>query len=388
MDDLIQRLRKEHQAVFGVEPAVVAYAPGRVEILGNHTDYNEGFVLSAAIDAGIAFGLSPADEDACTLRAADFGESVRFQAVNPGRTDRERWSNYPRGVLAFLRERYGFRPRGFQGTFCGDIPVAAGLSSSAALEISSGLAFSAFHGIVAEKLALAKIGQRAEHEFAGVRCGLLDQISSLFGREQALVFTDFRSLEADTVSLPQGTAFLIADTGVKHTLVDSEYNERRRRCEEAAAAFRRILGPGIAALRDVTRADMMKYRDRLDPDVWKRAAHPVGENERVLTGAEALKRGDAAAFGRLMFESHESSRKYFENSCPELDALVEAAGKIQGVLGARLSGGGFGGSAVVLVEKDRSPAIAASLASAYAAARGRRLEPRVVLPSAGARLVT
>jgi len=145
MDDLIQRLRKEHQAVFGVEPAVVAYAPGRVEILGNHTDYNEGFVLSAAIDAGIAFGLSPADEDACTLRAADFGESVRFQAVNPGRTDRERWSNYPRGVLAFLRERYGFRPRGFQGTFCGDIPVAAGLSSSAALEISSGLAFSAFH---------------------------------------------------------------------------------------------------------------------------------------------------------------------------------------------------------------------------------------------------
>jgi len=221
-----------------------------------------------------------------------------------------------------------------------------------------------------------------------VRCGLLDQISSLFGREQALVFTDFRSLEADTVSLPQGTAFLIADTGVKHTLVDSEYNERRRRCEEAAAAFRRILGPGIAALRDVTRADMIKYRDRLDPDVWKRAAHHVGENERVLTGAEALKRGDAAAFGRLMFESHESSRKYFENSCPELDALVEAAGKIQGVLGARLSGGGFGGSAVVLVEKDRSPAIAASLASAYAAARGRRLEPRVVLPSAGARLVT
>ena len=353
MNDLIDKIRSQHRSHHGCEPEIVAYAPGRVEILGNHTDYNEGFVLSAAIDAGIAFGLSPVEDEVCTLYAADLEESVRFQAVDPGRTDKERWSNYPRGVLTFLQERYGFRPKAFAATLAGDIPVAAGLSSSAALEIASALAFSAFHGISPEKIALAKIGQKAEHEFAGVRCGLLDQISSLFGREQALVFTDFRSLDVETVSLPEGTAFLIADTGIKHTLVASEYNERRLRCEQAAEAFRRILGPRVRSLRDVAWADMVKYRDRLDPAVWKRAAHPVGENERVLAGVAALKHGETAAFGRLMFESHESSRKYFENSCPELDTLVETAGKTPGIYGARLSGGGFGGSIVALVETGR-----------------------------------
>ena len=387
MNELIARLRDQHRSFHGREPEIVAYAPGRVEILGNHTDYNEGFVLSAAIDAGIAFGLSPVEDDVCTLVAADLEESVCFQAVDPGRTDKERWSNYPRGVLTFLRERYGFRPRGFRGTLSGDIPIAAGLSSSAALEIASGLAFSALHGISPEKIALAKIGQKAEHEFAGVRCGLLDQISSLFGREHALVFTDFRSLDVDTVPLPEGTAFMIADTGVKHTLVDSEYNERRRRCEQAAEAFSRILGPRVKSLRDVTWADLLRYRDRLDPAVWKRAAHPVGENERVLAGVAALKQGEAVEFGRLMFASHESSRKYFENSCSELDTLVEAARHIPGVMGARLSGGGFGGSIVALIETERAPAIAEALASAYAAAHGRLIKPRLVVPSAGARMI-
>ena len=387
MKDLIDKVRSRHLSFHGREPEIVAYAPGRVEILGNHTDYNEGFVLSAAIDAGIAFGLSPAEDDVCTLVAADLEESVRFQAVDPGRTDKERWSNYPRGVLTFLREKYAFRPRGFEGTFCGDIPMAAGLSSSAALEIASGLAFSAFHGISPEKISLAKIGQKAEHEFAGVRCGLLDQISSLFGREQALVFTDFRSLAVDTVPLPEGTAFMIADTGVKHTLVDSEYNERRQRCEQAAEAFRRILGPRVRSLRDVAWADVVKYRDRLDPAVWNRAAHPVGENKRVLAGVAALKRGETAAFGRLMFESHESSRKYFENSCPELDTLVEATSKISGIYGARLSGGGFGGIIVALIEKERAAAVAEALTAAFVSVYGRRIKPRVVIPSAGARII-
>ncbi|MCX6565712.1 MAG: galactokinase [Candidatus Aminicenantes bacterium] len=387
MNDLIDRLRTEHRSFHGRDPEIIAYAPGRVEILGNHTDYNEGFVLSAAIDAGIAFGLSPAEDDVCTLVAADLRESVQFQSIDPGRTDKERWSNYPRGVLTFLQERYDFRPKGFLGTLSGDIPMAAGLSSSAALEIASGLAFSAFHGISPEKIELAKIGQKAEHEFAGVRCGLLDQISSLFGREHALVFTDFRSLDVDTVSLPEGTGFMIANTEVKHTLVDSEYNERRQRCEQAAAAFARILGPRVNSLRDVAWADMLKYRDRLDPAVWKRAAHPVGENERVLAGVAALKRGETAAFGRLMFESHESSRTLFENSCPELDTLVEAARNISGVYGARLSGGGFGGSIVALIETGRAPAIAKALISAFASAYNRKISPRVVVPSAGARII-
>jgi len=387
MNELLARLREKHHAAFGTDPEIIAYAPGRVEILGNHTDYNEGDVLSAAIDAGIAVGLSPAEGDTCELYAADLEERVRFQAVEPGRTDKERWSNYARGVLTFLSERYRLQPRAFNGTLAGDIPIAAGLSSSAALDIASGLAISALHRIVPEKIELAKIGQKAEHEFAGVNCGLLDQISSLFGQEQALVFTDFRTLEVDAVPLPKGVAFMIADTGVKHTLVDSEYNERRQRCEQAASAFARILGPRVKALRDVTWAEMLQYRDRLDPAVWKRAAHPVGEDERVLAGVTALKQGEAVEFGRLMYASHESSRIYFENSCSELDVLVNAARRIPGIMGARLSGGGFGGSIVALIEKDRAPAIAKALSSAYEDAFGRRIEPRVVVPSAGARLI-
>lgn len=387
MHALVEHISARHRAAYGLEPSVLAYAPGRVEILGNHTDYNEGFVLSAAVDAGIAFALTPVEGDVCTLMSADFGETVHFQAIEPGRTDAHRWSNYSRGVLTFLRERYGFRPRAFAATQAGDIPVAAGLSSSAALEISSGLAFSSFFGVTPEKIELAKIGQRAEHEFAGVRCGLLDQISSLFGRDQSLVLIDFRSLEVSAVPLPDGLAFMVADTGVKHTLVDSEYNERRERCEQAAAALARILGPRVKALRDVSREEMKLYRDRLGPAVWKRAAHPVGENERVTAGTVALRAGQGEVFGRLMFESHESSRTLFENSCPELDALVEAARTIPGVYGARLSGGGFGGSIVALIETKKAAAVSEGFAASYRRAFGRTLAPRVIIPSAGARLV-
>jgi galactokinase len=387
MDALISKLRRRHRGHFGIEPVLVAYAPGRVEILGNHTDYNEGFVLSAAIDAGIAVGLNPSGTPDSTLFAADFDESVRFPAGLPGRTDKERWSNYPRGVYALLQEKYGFEPQGFLATLAGDIPMGSGLSSSAALEIASGMAFAAFHGLSPEKLDLARIGQKAEHEYAGVRCGLLDQISSLFGRAHGLVFTDFRSLKVETVPLPPGHAFLIANTAVKHALVDSEYNERRLRCEQAAAYFARVLGPHVKTLRDVSWIDLERHRGALDPAVWNRAAHPIGEDERVLKGVDLLRIGDAAGFGRLMFESHRSSQIYFQNSCPELDTLVDAARSTPGVLGARLSGGGFGGSIVALVEEARAGSVGRALAAAYENAHGHVIEPRLVVPSDGARLV-
>jgi galactokinase len=387
MDELIQYLRRKHLGRFGLEPAFVAYAPGRVEVLGNHTDYNEGFVLSAAIDAGVAFGLNPAAASVSTLFAADLDESVEFPAGRPGRTDKERWSNYARGVHSGLQAKTGFAAREFVATQTGDIPIGAGLSSSAALEISAGLAFISFHGLAVDKLDLARIGQKAEHDYAGVNCGLLDQISSLFGRAQHLVFTDFRTLKVETVPLPPGTAFLVADTGVKHALVDSEYNERRRRCEEAAAFFARVLGPHVKALRDVAGDDLERRRGALDPAVWNRAAHPIGENERVLKGVDLLKRGDAAAFGRLMFESHKSSQIYFQNSCQELDTLVEASRTIPGVLGARLSGGGFGGSVVALIEEEKAVTVSRALAAAYEEAHGHVIKPRVVIPSDGARLV-
>ncbi|MDD8025984.1 MAG: galactokinase [Acidobacteriota bacterium] len=387
MNKLSERLAREHRRHHGVDPAFIAYAPGRVEILGNHTDYNEGFVLSAAIDSGIAYGLTASGSGECRLYSADFERSVACPAAEPGRSDSERWSNYSRGVLAFLTQRHGFSPDGFLGTQIGDIPIGAGLSSSAALEIACGLAVAAFHGVQPTPLDLARIGQKAEHEYAGVKCGLLDQISSLFGRADSLVFTDFRSLDVRTVGLPPGTAFLIANTAVKHTLVDSEYNERRQRCEQAAAYFARVLGDRIKALRDVSWNDLEAHRGSLDPAIWRRAAHPVGENERVLKGVALLEAGDAAGFGRLMFESHQSSMIYFENSCPELDTLVETARTTPGVWGARLSGGGFGGSIVALIETDKAAAIGRTLAGAYEKAHGHAIEPFLVRPSDGARLI-
>jgi len=357
-----------------------------VEVLGNHTDYNEGFVLSAAIDLGTFFLAAPAPDGACRVLAADVDEEAVFQVRTPGTSAEHPWSNYVRGVLAGLAQRA--QPScGFLGMLLGNIPLGAGLSSSAALEMSAGLALAALYGIPLAPPDLARIGQAAEHAYAGVKCGLLDQITSLFGRENALVQTDFRSLDVVNVPFGSDACFLMCDTHAKHRLVDSEYNLRRSQCEAAVAFFADRLPRPVRALRDVTRADWDRHASGLDPVTAHRALHIIGENERVRHGAERLKAGDLAGFGRLMFRSHESSRRYFENSCPELDFLVEQAARMPGVLGARLSGGGFGGSAVVLLHPRDVDHARAALASAYRSEFGRACDVRPILPSAGATLV-
>jgi galactokinase len=271
--------------------------------------------------------------------------------------------------------------------FLGDVPLGSGLSSSAALEISTGLALARLYGIAVDPLRLARIGQAAEHRFAGVRCGLLDQVSSLFGRKDCLVETDFRNLTVGSVPLGEDACFLMCNTHARHALVDGEYNERRAACEAAAAHFARVLPHPVRALRDVSWAEWESHRGGLDQTMARRAAHPIGENERVLRAARSLAAGDLAALGREMFASHESSRRYFENSCPELDAIVEAAQSIPGVLGARLSGGGFGGSAVVLVHPRDAESATAALDAAYARRFGKPCETRLIRPSDGARVV-
>jgi galactokinase len=236
-------------------------------------------------------------------------------------------------------------------------------------------------------LELARIGQAAEHDYVGVKCGLLDQISSLHGRDDALVMSDFRTLAVRNVPLGHGATFLVCNTAVKHALVESEYNERRARCEEAARDFARVLPHPVAALRDVSLEEWRAHAGRMDPVTARRAAHIVGENARVLEGCDRLAQGDLAAFGRLMFDSHESSRTQFENSCGELDALVSAARRHGRVLGARLSGGGFGGSAVMLVRVGEAAAVAADMAAAYTRAFGHPCATLEIRPSAGARVV-
>jgi len=369
---------------FGIPHSVAAYAPGRVEVLGNHTDYNEGFVLSAAINFGTFFLAAPAPGAACRLVAADIMKEAQFNALAPAAGRENLWANYVIGVLAGMRTNHNI-PHGFLGMFLGNVPQGAGLSSSAALEMCSAMAFSALYGGTVDKLRFAKIGQAAEHNFAGVNCGLLDQISSLYGREKSLVMSDFRTLDVQNVPMGDDACFLMCNTRAKRALVDGAYNERRRKCEEAAAFFATVLPHPVKALRDVSWKEWEQFAPKMDPLAAQRAAHPIGENERVLKGRALLSEGRLPEFGKLMFESHESSRRYFDNSCPELDFLVDAAAKLPGVLGARLSGGGFGGSAVMLVHPRDSDVIAHALGKAYAREFGHACDIRVITPSDGAR---
>jgi len=379
-------LLKKFRAHFGREPEVIAYAPGRIEVLGNHTDYNEGFVFSAAINTGTFFAATKRDDAACRLVAGDLMKEVTFDCAGIAPSSSDTWQNYVKGTFAGLTDGRP-APHGFDGMFLGNIPLGSGLSSSAALEMCAGLALARLYGIETDTVALARIGQKAEHLYAGCKCGLLDQISSLAGKAGRLVKTDFRSVTCETVAMGEEVCFLMCNTHAKHALVDGAYNRLRESCEQAAAHFARVLRHPVLALRDVSMTEWAIYRAGLPAEVADRAAHPIGENERVLRGAELLARGDTAGFGALMFDSHESSRVLFGNSCEELDAVVEAAKRIPGVLGARLSGGGFGGSVVVLIHPRDAETAAAALANAYAARFGAPCDVSVITPADGARLI-
>jgi galactokinase len=385
-EEVSLRLVRQFAEHFGRCHTVTAYAPGRVEVLGNHTDYNEGYVLSAAINMGTCFMAAPSPDNTCRLVAGDLMKEVTFDVTSRTPVKKPSWSNYVKGVFVKLHDR-NKAGTGFWGMFLGNLPLGAGLSSSAALETASGLALASLYGMDVPKLDLAKIGQAAEHEFAGVKCGLLDQISSLFGRENHLVMSDFRTLKAENVPMGEDACFLMCNTRAKHSLVDSKYNERRAKCEEAARFFSSTLAHPVTALRDVSWEEWKKHSPSMEPVAARRSAHVIGENTRVLEGRELLNHGDLAGFGKLMFESHESSIVNFENSCKELDFLVSAAKKIPGVLGARLSGGGFGGSVVVLLHPRDVEAAGQALAAAYNREFGHPCDARVVVPSAGARVL-
>lgn len=365
---------------FAREPEVVAYAPGRIEVLGNHTDYNEGYVFSAAIDKGTFFAVSKNDTKTCHLIAGDLMKEVVFpvDSITVARVDT--WSNYVKGTFAGLAA-VKTPMTGFDAVFLGNIPLGCGLSSSAALEMATGLALAKLYGIELAPVELAKVGQKAEHHYAGCKCGLLDQISSLAGKDGCLVKTDFRSLVYETVPMGNDACFLMADPHARHALVEGAYDKRRAACEEAAVYFAHRLRHPVKTLRDVSMAEWAIYKKGLPEVVASRAAHPIGEDERVLLGTQLLAAGDLEGFGRLMFDSHESSRVLFENSCPELDATVEAAKKIPVILGARLSGGGFGGAAVVLVHARDAETAAKALASATGA------DVSIIHPSDGATIV-
>jgi galactokinase len=365
-----------------------------VEVLGNHTDYNEGCVLSAAIDYGTFFLATEIEGEVCRVVAGDLMEEAEFSLVSPEPNPKVSWVNYVMGVAVQLYQRGGVLGsrcsrsggcRPFAALLLGNVPLGSGLSSSAALEMSSALALCLLYGLSVPDLELARIGQRAEHEFAGVRTGLLDQISSLNGKKNNLILSDFRSLEIQNVPLGSEACFLVCNTKVKHALVDSAYNDRRNSCEQATEFFSQRLNHPVRALRDVTSEELRSLSADMDPIAALRAAHVIGENERVLMGRQALQAGHLEEFGRLMFQSHDSSRHNFENSCRELDFLVETAHKIDAVKGARLSGGGFGGSVVALLSPQDAEGVARELTRAYELEFGHACESMVIQPSERAR---
>ena len=359
---------------FGAAPAVCAAAPGRLEVLGNHTDYNEGFVLSAAVDRATTVSMSPVDGSICTIH--ENGTDVTLDLNDLETYVKGDWRNYLKGLLLELKKRtckFG----AFNDELSSTVPLSAGMSSSAALEMAFSFALKTIYGIELSLPDWARVGQGVENNFMGLKSGLLDQFSSLYGKKDNLILCDFRTVEVlKTVSMPAGWCMVVANTMVKHNLVESDYNQRRQSCENALAAIQKT-HPEVKALRDVDSAMLDACKGDMDLTDWKRAKHVVGEDERVMEGVRLLEAGDVRGFGKLLFESHESSRIMFENSCKELDALVEIAKSIPGCAGARLSGGGFGGISIHLVEADKAADYCERLKIAYGIMTGKVVETLV-----------
>jgi galactokinase len=384
-EQLVKKTMVIHAQNYGSEPATVAYAPGRIEVLGNHTDYNEGTVLSAAINMGHCFCISESNQPGVRLTAGDLGESTTFNPADGAPLDKEvQWANYVKGVMYFLRE-YGVEIDGIDCTFLGSIPMGAGLSSSAALEVATAYAVLAHTGKTIDQTDIARIGQRAEHDFAGCSCGLLDQFSSIHGVHHGLIHSDFRTLETFPVKLPDDIVFLMINPHVKHALAESPYNARRKSCEKAAAQLNELLDHEVRALRDVSAEEFEAHKNNIAPEAALRATHIVHEITRVEKGVKLLHEGNIESFGQFMYDSHETSRNHFENSCEELDTVVEAA-RDAGALGARLSGGGWGGSVVALVHAADADAICKRIIETC---RTKGLEPtaETIIPSSGATII-
>ena len=322
-------------------------APGRVNLIGEHTDYNDGFVMPAALDFSTWVKISPLEQRKLQIFSENFGEEIEVGLDDQNLAARRHWSDYPVGVAVVL-ERAGHRLRGARLQIRGEVPIGSGLSSSAAIEVATACALTANSDLKIDPRELALLCQRAENEYVGARVGIMDQFVSLFGQAQKALLLDCRSLEFRLLPLPDNVRLIVCNTMVKHALASSAYNERRAQCEAGVEYMAKFL-PKVTALRDVTIEQLEEHRDGLEDVVYRRCRHVITENARVLSAGDALERGDLERFGKLMAESHRSLRDDYEVSSEELDLMVEIAQKIEGVYGARMTGGGFGGCTVNLV---------------------------------------
>jgi galactokinase len=369
--DQAEELRKRFEKEYGRRPRIFR-APGRVNLIGEHTDYNDGFVLPAAIDFHTWVAVSPRSDRILAMRSENFPGLAEYALDSLDSQRRYEWSDYAYGVVLMLA-RAGKPICGADLLVAGEIPIGAGVSSSAAIEVATGYGLLHGCGLPVDRVELARLCQRAENEFVGVRSGIMDQFISCFGRAGRALLLDCRSLEHRWVMLPEGLRLVICNTMVKHELANGEYNQRRSECETGVRLLAKHL-PQVRALRDVTLADLEKYRETLPPVVYRRCRHVVSEDSRVLDCVQALAAADLDSVGALMADSHRSLRDDYEVSCAELDLMVELATAEEGTIGARMTGGGFGGCTVNLVKSDRVDAFRRSVAGKYQQRTGRAPE--------------
>jgi galactokinase len=376
---LLERVQTEFVHRFGQPPAATVRAPGRVNLIGEHTDYNDGFVLPMAIDRAMWIALRPREDNRVLVHSLEFSRLADFEL---GETNRGvGWPEYLRG-MAWSLQQDDYPLAGFEGVMSSDIPVGAGLSSSAALEMATAMAFSLVGGWTFDPGKIARAGQRAENQWVGANTGIMDQMISACGRAGHALLLDCRDLSTQHIPVPDGTAVVVMDTATRHSHTDSGYNERREQCEAAARYF------GVSHLRDVDLHTFQARGEGLADLPYRRARHVISENERVLQAGQAMSSGDAAKMGHLMNASHVSMRDDFEITNNELNIMVRLAQAQPGCYGARMTGGGFGGCAVALVEEPAAKSFASVVARQYQAETS--LEPSIYICQAsnGAEVVS
>ena len=387
MESLYNKVRSAFESQFGNEPLLIR-SPGRVNLIGEHTDYNEGFVLPAAIDKVIVFGLAKNNSTKGRIYSVDLEQSFEFDitADTFNKSDLH-WPNYIMGAVDQLKKA-GYAIDGFDCAFGGDIPIGAGLSSSAAVE--GGLLFGLTHllSLDVDRLEMVKMGVRTENDFVGVNCGIMDQFINIFGRDHQVIKLDCRSLDFELVPFERDdVGIVLCDTQIRRELASSEYNVRRKQCEDGVALLSKY-DPEIKSLRDVSTELLLQHKDEFDPVIFKRCKYVVEENSRVLSACEDLSQNDFRSFGKRMFQSHEGLSKEYEVSCNELDVLVEEAQKLNGVLGSRMMGAGFGGCTINLVEEKYMEDFSDQIQKAYKLRTGKSIKVYKTSIDAGTEVMT
>lgn len=386
MKKLVEETRRIFKEKFGAEPQALAAAPGRLELMGNHTDYNDGYILSLAIDRYVVAAARKTKGAEASIYSAELNQTENFDVKNIKKNPEAKWANYPKSVVNQM-EKHDLKVGAFQMAVHSSLPLGSGVSSSAAFLVSSALCLESLFGHEQEKMDLAVMCWTAERHFVGANNGLLDQFSSVFGKKGHALFLDCRTREHDAIKIASCDLMAaICQTNVQHSVAEGEYQIRRKECD-AATEFFHSKNRSIAALRDVSGADLDRWGKELDPVLLRRVRHIVGENERVLKGKKLLAAGRLLEFGQLMYQSHKSSVNNFENSCEELDAMMEIARSVDGVWGARLSGGGFGGSVIALIKSSGAQDLREDIMEKYPKRTGKQPDVFFCKIADGARIV-